>query len=532
MVLRLEVLRYRGLPPEQPLGLSLRGGACALGRGPDNDLALGDPERLVSGHHADVEIRGDGVWIIDRSTNGTFLNGSPERLPAGQPVELHGGDTLAIGPYEIAVAIDSDQGLSAPDPFALDQVPLPGMVAPGPAPDIMELLGGSGGQPARLDRVPSADPFADARPLDPFLEGPTPQDAGPRAAEPRPTPVEHVFFRPPESEPIPEDYDLLRDELPPLSGAPDWEPPPRERAAPVPAVEAPRPPLAPDSGPDWELDLSPKPELDRPPPTPVIPTPVIPTPVIPTPVTPAPVIPTPGPPGLRPGPSGRPEPQASPEVGPEGAELPPKTSPQTPPGDLLAAFLAGLGTGEPDQVKDPGALLRDSGALLRALTAGLAATLMARAQFKSELRLGVTTIRRAENNPFKFSVSPDEALERLLLRPNPAYLPPLDAAQEAFADIQAHEMAMIAGLRAALRALLARFEPTALESRLSSASGLDRLLPMARKSRYWDLFTQTYGQVAADATEDFMQLFGEAFTRAYEDQILRLAQARERRPPA
>lgn len=494
--------------------MSLDRVGCTLGRNPDNDLVLVDPERLVSGRHAQIEIRGNGVWIIDRSTNGTFLNGSPERLPAGQPVELHGGDTLAIGPYEIAVAIVSDQGLSAPDPFALDrdQEPLPGMVGPGPAPDIMELLGGSGGRPAGLDRAPSADPFADARPLDPFLEGPAPQDAGPRAAEPRPTPVEHVFFRPPESEPIPEDYDLLRDELPPLSGTPDWEPPPRERAAPVPAVEAPRPSLAPDAGPDWELDLSPKPELDRPPPTPVIP--------------------TPGPPGLRPGPSGRPEPQASPEVEPEGAELPPKTSPQTPPGDLLAAFLAGLGTGEPDQVKDPGALLRDSGALLRALTAGLAATLMARAQFKSELRLGVTTIRRAENNPFKFSVSPDEALERLLLRPNPAYLPPLDSAQGAFADIQAHEMAMIAGLRAALRALLARFEPTALESRLSSASGLDRLLPMARKSRYWDLFTQTYGQVAADATEDFMQLFGEAFTRAYEDQILRLAQARERRPPA
>ena len=92
-------------------------------------------------------------------------------------------------------------------------------------------------------------------------------------------------------------------------------------------------------------------------------------------------------------------------------------------------------------------------------------------------------------------------------------------------------MAMIAGLRAALRALLARFEPSALEARLQAASGLDKLLPMARKSRYWDQFTLTYGQVAADATEDFMQLFGEAFARAYEDQVLRLAQARGRRPP-
>jgi type VI secretion system FHA domain protein len=199
-------------------------------------------------------------------------------------------------------------------------------------------------------------------------------------------------------------------------------------------------------------------------------------------------------------------------------------------GDLLTAFLSGLGAGDPSQVQDPDVFLREAGALLRALTTGLTATMMARAQFKSELRLGVTTIRRTENNPFKFSVSPEEALERLLLRPNPAYLPPLEAARGAFEDIQAHEMAMIAGLRAALRALLARFEPSALEARLDAASGLDRLLPMTRKSRYWDLFTETYGQVAADAAEDFMQLFGEAFTHAYEDQVLRLAQARGRRP--
>lgn len=53
---------------------------------------------------------------------------------------------------------------------------------------------------------------------------------------------------------------------------------------------------------------------------------------------------------------------------------------------------------------------------------------------------------------------------------------------------------------------------------------------MARKSRYWELFTETYGQVANDAAEDFMQLFGESFSRAYEDQILRLAQARARDP--
>ena len=526
MKLHLEVTSYRGLPPERPLSLHAASGICTVGRNPDNDLALGDPERLVSSRHARIEVRDDGVWLIDQSTNGTFLNQSPDRLPPDQPVALHEGDTLSVGPYEIAVSIDLGGNGLATDPFAVDEAALPGMESPGAAPDIMNLLGGSGGQPAGNERRQTDDPFADAHPLDAFLAGPAPNDVEPRAAEPRPTPVEHVFFRPPETQAIPEGYDLLSDALPTPAGSPiggpipppkpiaEPQPPPRREAEPIPHSEL-----------DFSLDL----DLEQgfgPPVTPAAGWPgAKPEPGT---VPPAPRAETFQPPGPGPVPAERIEPQPAPQPAPVPAIQPGSTAPAS---DLLTAFLTGLGSGDSAQVKDPAAFLRDAGALLRAVTAGLTATMMARSHFKSELRLGVTTIRRAENNPFKFSVSPEEAMERLLLRPNPAYMPPLDAAREAFDDIQAHEMAMIAGLRAALRALLARFEPSALEARLDTASGLDKLLPMARKSRYWDQFTQTYGQVAADAAEDFMQLFGEAFTRAYEDQILRLAQARGRRQP-
>ena len=54
MAFRLEVLSCRGLPPEEPLGLSLDRVGCTLGRNPDNDLVLVDPERLVSGRHAQI----------------------------------------------------------------------------------------------------------------------------------------------------------------------------------------------------------------------------------------------------------------------------------------------------------------------------------------------------------------------------------------------------------------------------------------------------------------------------------------------
>lgn len=196
----------------------------------------------------------------------------------------------------------------------------------------------------------------------------------------------------------------------------------------------------------------------------------------------------------------------------------------------MQAFLTGLGSDPATPVADPAALLQAGGALLRELTAGLTTTLQARAVFKNELRLGMTVMRARENNAFKFSATVEEAIERLLLHPRPGYLPALQAARESHEDIQAHEMAMLAGLQAALRSLLARFEPSALEQRLGARSGLDKLLPMARRSRYWELFTETYTQVAADATEDFMDLFGDAFTRAYEDQIQRLKLARRQAP--
>jgi len=121
----------------------------------------------------------------------------------------------------------------------------------------------------------------------------------------------------------------------------------------------------------------------------------------------------------------------------------------------------------------------------------------------------------------------------LLFRPICGFLPPLEATREAFDDIQCHEMALVAGLRAALHALLKRMDPAELEHRLRGHSFIDNLMPMARKAKYWDLFTEIYQAISADAADDFMNLFRDAFTRAYEDQTARLRQARshDKTPP-
>ncbi len=77
----------------------------------------------------------------------------------------------------------------------------------------------------------------------------------------------------------------------------------------------------------------------------------------------------------------------------------------------------------------------------------------------------------------------------------------------------------MAGMRAALRAVLNKLHPSRLERRLQSGSVLDAVLPQSRKARTWDLFTELYGDIAREAEEDFERLFGEEFRRAYEQHI-------------
>jgi type VI secretion system protein ImpI len=76
-----------------------------IGRHATNDWVLRDPERYVSGRHAEIEHRG-GAWLLhDTSTNGTFVNDSDEALGPGQPHQLSNGDRFRIGEYEIEAEI-------------------------------------------------------------------------------------------------------------------------------------------------------------------------------------------------------------------------------------------------------------------------------------------------------------------------------------------------------------------------------------------------------------------------------------------
>jgi len=92
-----------------------------IGRSESNDWVLRDPDRYVSGHHAEIEHRAGTWWLRDTSTNGTFVNESDEALGSEQPHKLAHGDRIRIGEYEIEVEISGSNDFLVQDTSANSQ---------------------------------------------------------------------------------------------------------------------------------------------------------------------------------------------------------------------------------------------------------------------------------------------------------------------------------------------------------------------------------------------------------------------------
>ena len=196
---------------------------------------------------------------------------------------------------------------------------------------------------------------------------------------------------------------------------------------------------------------------------------------------------------------------------------------ETPPQpDLLQAFLRGAGL---DQLRldtaDAAAQMENIGRSYRLMVEGLIDVLRARASLKGEFRMQQTMIQPAENNPLKFAPNADEALLLLLRHGNQAFMAPDAAVRDSFNDLRAHQLAVMAGVEAAIKHLLTRFEPAQLEERMGKPGGLSSLFNGSRQAQYWQQFTELYSNISREAQDDFQDLFGREFSRAYEDHSAR-----------
>lgn len=228
--------------------------------------------------------------------------------------------------------------------------------------------------------------------------------------------------------------------------------------------------------------------------------------------TPAPI----APPVPMPEPVRAAEPVAAPT--PIPAPVPaPAPAPAASSDALLQAFLRGAGIDHLRiDAQDAAAQMESIGRSYRLMVEGLIDVLRARSSLKGEFRMQQTSIAPVQNNPLKFAPNADEAL-LLLLRPsNQAFMPPDQALRDSFDDLRAHQLAVMAGVEAAIKHLLTRFEPARLEQRLAPAAGLAKLFGGSRQAHCWQQFTELYGQISREAEDDFQDLFGREFSRAYE----------------
>jgi FHA domain-containing protein len=212
------------------------------------------------------------------------------------------------------------------------------------------------------------------------------------------------------------------------------------------------------------------------------------------------------------------------------AAQPPAAAPGQPATheELWAAFSEGAGVAlEPPQGLTP-ELMRLIGTLLRQSMEGTRRLVAARAATKQELRAEVTIVQSRHNNPLKFAPDGQAALEQLLQPPLRGFLPAAEAVADVMDDLLGHAIGTMAGTRAALDGVLARFVPDQLEAKLVGRSMLDTLVPMNRRAKLWELYLQHFDKVRAEAQDDFHNLFGRAFLQAYEQQLDRLHAERDR----
>ncbi len=504
----------------------------SLGRGKSNAWVLDDPERFLSSCHCQISYESGQFYITDLSTNGTFFDGAVNPMGKGTKLPLSDGSGFVLGDYEFSVSIDAPLQSSS-DPFANDMsstdifaAPMPGGEFGGDSPfggghvssseslfstsaeetDPLAALdkaqGGAQnsafGEPLGLpsgsgDGFSSADPFQVTSNNDPF-GGPTHSDqADPlnqQVSWPNAVPDQNMGG-------IPDDWDA--DDL--MSSAPA-----AATSAPIPSPAAAAPPI---------------------PPQPVVP------PVIPKPSQPAAPTPIAEPASINPLDSAAimAQQQANAKI---QAEL-----------EILKQQIQAQQRGVKTQVSvDTGLIeamglhnknLVDAeitqinqvvGEVVREMVSGLMQVLGSRSSIKNEFRMNVTTIQPVENNPLKFSANVDDALENMFIKQGNAYKKPVEAVKESFEGIAEHQVAILAGIRAAFKGVIERFDPNLLEQRFAKhkKSGI---IPVSQNAKNWEMYLDYYKELSGDIDNSFQYLFGDEFVQAYEDQLQQLTIARK-----
>lgn len=106
MLIWLKIDNALELPNGGPLEYRSHDSGFEIGR-ENRDWTLPDPDKFISGHHCEVRFESEAFWLHDVSRNGTFVNGSSQRITG--PHRLRHGDRIRIGRYIVSVTIEDNR---------------------------------------------------------------------------------------------------------------------------------------------------------------------------------------------------------------------------------------------------------------------------------------------------------------------------------------------------------------------------------------------------------------------------------------
>jgi predicted component of type VI protein secretion system len=185
---------------------------------------------------------------------------------------------------------------------------------------------------------------------------------------------------------------------------------------------------------------------------------------------------------------------------------------------LVAALLDAAGLAGAEVERSP-ELVQKAGALIKRLVSGLLVLVEARARAKAQMGAETTQLQLDGNNPLKFALSPEQALAQLLGPPAPGFLAADKAVEDAYLDLQSHQVATLKAIPGALRATLDRFSPGSIRRRAENIGLIARILPGARDAALWRNYEREFVAVKKESDEAFMEVFAKEFRKAYARQL-------------
>ena len=157
------------------------------------------------------------------------------------------------------------------------------------------------------------------------------------------------------------------------------------------------------------------------------------------------------------------------------------------------------------------------GHLFRSVTQSLQAMLLARAETKSAMRSTERTMIGAlENNPLKFSPTPEDAMRIMFGQKTRSYLDATQTVEQSFADLQKHQMLTFGAMQSALQVLIEDLDPENIAGATSKDGGLAGLVS-SRRAKLWDTYVERFNAKSAHhdrgMIDAFMILFSEMYDR-------------------